>query len=76
MIYTCPVCQRNKSKFYMIMKLAQEVTHDPNTGKLLYVADELETLTLADGRPDLEMRCATCGHTGPEDSFLAAKSLH
>jgi hypothetical protein len=69
-VYACPICKRNKSKFFMIIKLAQEVMHDADTGELIYMSDEMETLTLSDGRPDLDLRCAICGHVGPLASFV------
>jgi len=44
--------------------------HDADTGELIYMSDEMETLTLSDGRPDLDLRCAICGHVGPLASFV------
>lgn len=68
-IYRCPKCGKNRSKFSLIYKLAQEISKDPDSGDTLYYSDELETLLLADGRPDLDMRCAACGYAGPEAEF-------
>ena len=68
-IYQCPSCKKNRSKFSFIYKLAQEVRKDPDNGATLYYSDELETLTAADGQPDLDMRCTECGYAGPEAEF-------
>lgn len=68
--YSCPACRRNRQKFTLIYKLAQDITKDPESGETLYGADELETLAREDGSPDIDMRCAACGYSGPESSFI------
>ncbi|MBO8126098.1 MAG: DNA alkylation repair protein [Firmicutes bacterium] len=73
--YLCPSCQGNRSRFYLIKKLAQEVRIDPNTGKIVWAADEWEDV-LDDGELYLEVRCALCGYTSRENVFTqAAKNL-
>ncbi|MBO8142656.1 MAG: hypothetical protein H0Z37_10870 [Firmicutes bacterium] len=69
--YLCPVCRDNRTEFLQIYKLAREIRKDAETGALLYVADEWETVT-RDRRLDLEVRCRLCGHTAPEADFTRA----
>lgn len=68
--YTCPVCRSNSEQFALVYKLAQEITKDPDTGAVLYYADELETVTKGDGKPDMDVRCLLCGYIGQERAFV------
>ncbi|OUM95248.1 MAG: hypothetical protein BAA04_09790 [Firmicutes bacterium ZCTH02-B6] len=69
--YLCPVCRDNRQDFLQVYKLAREIRKDPETGAILYVADEWETVT-RDGRLDLEIRCRLCDHSAPEVDFVRA----
>ena len=50
--------------------MAQEIDKDPDTGRTIDYSDNLETLTRADGQPDLEVRCRACGYVGQEIAFV------
>lgn len=69
--YTCPVCRENHTDFEIIYRLIQKIRKDPETGKVIYASDILETP--AQGRkPELEIRCAKCGYTARERLFVQA----
>ena len=70
--YLCPVCKANRTHFDLIFKMAQEIRKDGESGATLYRSDELVTLTHRDGRLDLDVRCARCGYTGSESTYIKA----
>ncbi len=67
--YVCPICRQNRSQFEIIYRLAQQIQKDPETGALLYVSDTLE-MPMLGSRPELEVRCQSCGYTGTESIFI------
>lgn len=68
--YQCPICHDNRTRFTFIYKLAQDVQLDPETGDVVYEADELEAILRPDGLPDLEVRCKACNYTSSERAFI------
>lgn len=68
--YTCPICRTNSSHFSLVYKMSQEITKDPDSGRTLFLSDELETVTRPDGQPDLDVCCGVCGYVGQEASFV------
>ena len=56
--------------FHIVYKLMQEIHQDPDTGRVTYLSDELETMTKGDGQPDLEIRCQQCEYVGKEAVFI------
>ncbi len=75
--YSCPDCQGNQTRYALIKKLAQEVHKDPQTGKIIWAADEWEEVLMPDGQLYLEVRCLSCGYQAGEKLFTqAAKHNH
>lgn len=70
--YLCPVCRDNRREFELVYKLAQEIRLDPESGRTVYLSDELAVLTKGDGRPDLDVKCLRCGYVGGELAFSRA----
>lgn len=66
--YLCPQCGQNRTHFYLVKKLAQEVRKDPSTGKITWAADEWEEVWAGDTL-FLEVKCADCGYLAKEKSF-------
>ncbi|MGI6081907.1 MAG: hypothetical protein ACOYEP_03435 [Limnochordia bacterium] len=69
-VYACPVCKTNTGRFHIVYKLIQEIHQDPDSGRVLYRSDELETMTKGDGQPDLDIRCQQCEYVGQEAVFI------
>lgn len=67
--YSCPVCRQNQTKFEIIYKLIQEIHKDPDTGKVIYVSDILDT-PLRNRHSELEIRCTKCGYVAREWLFI------
>lgn len=69
--YSCPICKEERAHFDLIYKLAREIRLDPHTGEVLFSSDEMETVA-RNGRPDIDVRCHTCGYIGNEMAFRQA----
>ncbi|NLN17563.1 MAG: DNA alkylation repair protein [Firmicutes bacterium] len=69
--YLCPICRSNRTSFEIIFKLSREIRKDPETGEELFQADSMSVM-LRNDRPELEVKCLTCGYTGYEGLFIKA----
>jgi rubredoxin len=69
--YACPVCKTNRTHFEVICKIAREIHKDPDTGENIYIAPELEVV-LRTGKPEIDVKCLSCGYTGHEGIFAKA----
>ncbi|PLT34986.1 DNA alkylation repair protein [Bacillus sp. V5-8f] len=77
-VYRCPNCKTNKSRFNLIQQVVIPVKKDPNTGEVLqqFTNEALDPFHLPYTGPNLRVQCGICGSIGEERTFSAFGAMN
>jgi hypothetical protein len=78
LVYRCPGCKTNKSKFNMIHQVVTPVKKDPHSGAILeeYSNDSLGPFHMPYNGPEYRVQCGICGMIDEERSFAAFGAMN
>lgn len=78
LVYRCPNCKTNKSRFNLIQQVSTPVKKDPNSGEIVqqFTNETLDPFHLPYRGPSVRVQCGACGTIEEEKTFAAFGAMN
>lgn len=78
LVYRCPNCKTNKSRFNLIQQVSTPVKKDPNSGEIVqqFTNETLDPFHLPYRGPSVRVQCGVCGTIEEEKTFAAFGAMN